>query len=882
MGKSTLNMSELEKEIAEVETDALVEEQFNANQNYGFLEAELKDITSKIPFPDIEGRYGSGVDYEDRDGIQYKKSCNEPFWKRRDEIKKYCQKGNLYIGHLNLNGNDYYFMESGLLDTKSIKNEPHGVRLINVDDDCWRNYTNLWRFPNEDDDVNFSRNIIMQNRKISSVDILRDKGNEFFSSISDAYLRKALIRNKSQTTAQSIIQTIQKKQDTIRSLPKDRSFVVQGCAGSGKTMVLLHRLRYLLYNKQIENDNYVFLVPSHGFKMFIDDFSNKFNITKTNILTYQEYYQQVLGKKQKHTSTDAGELVFDAEYLKKIYSHAFMQQAYNGMFDVFSKQTEAVVSFCETKFNELLEREFLLLKTAIENVKNGAVQSALDIVKEIQGYISTQIEDDFDNIQPLIEEIEQAYIQRRQEYEKIIDPNLSINILPDDPRILSNENLIEIQKSIDAECLAVEKASVFTVLSHKNKLKKLQESYAIAREELVGILIEEDKAKYAQQASQLVFVYPNLSFEDAEDLLIALKSLVKVANSDINKVKNNLEGIKEYLGEKFSAEIDNLNKLITASGEITNRQKECVQKLLPAYAFFEEIISLGTELINALNRYGAAEAEFVQTEAPLFVARTQNQLYAYLNLILVNACKKKIVQEYETKICDAYKHYWYINLYCHYLTRPMKQNEKKFIFIDEAQDLSIAEIELINKINTTVKRPTINLFGDVNQMITNHGIQDWSKLQIIPDTYILDENFRNTNQIVDFCNENLMMQMVKIGVDMDPVSEYNTINDAIRQSTGIAKNAVFIVKDDYSVFDLRALLDQTDVTDYEIYTVKAVKGLEFKEIFVFDTDMSQNEKYISYTRALIKLNVIKSLPQTIDRGTRLIVEDNESEEESVE
>lgn len=97
----------------------------------------------------------------------------------------------------------------------------------------------------------------MHNRKVSDVDIILDKSNELFSNISDAYLRKALIRNKDKAKVQSIIQTIQKKQDSIRSLPKEMSFIVQGCVGSGKTMVLLHRLRYLLFNKEIYSDKYL-------------------------------------------------------------------------------------------------------------------------------------------------------------------------------------------------------------------------------------------------------------------------------------------------------------------------------------------------------------------------------------------------------------------------------------------------------------------------------------------------------------------------------------------------------------------------------------------------------------------------------------------------
>ena len=163
-------------------------------------------------------------------------------------------------------------------------------------------------------------------------------------------------------------------------------------------------------------------------------------------------------------------------------------------------------------------------------------------------------------------------------------------------------------------------------------------------------------------------------------------------------------------------------------------------------------------------------------------------------------------------------------------------------------------------------------------MITTHGIKDWSLLTIIPQVYILEENFRNTNQVVDYCNKNLTIQMVKIGVDMESVSEYKTINDAIKSSDSIIQNAVFIVKDDYAVSDLKNLLSNTQISDYEIFSVKSVKGLEFKEVFVFDSNMSLNEKYISYTRALAKLNVIKNLPETTNRNIPLILQGEEKED----
>lgn len=208
------------------------------------------------------------------------------------------------------------------------------------------------------------------------------------------------------------------------------------------------------------------------------------------------------------------------------------------------------------------------------------------------------------------------------------------------------------------------------------------------------------------------------------------------------------------------------------------------------------------------------------------------------------------------------------------------QKQQNAVYLDKQKNLELycKNGHLYNKVNSITEKPIINLFGDTNQMITKHGIKDWALLSMIPKTYTLEENFRNTNQIVDYCNKKLDTHMWKIGVDMSPVNEYDTLDQASSMTTSIRNNAVFIVKDEYSVSDLESLLmSYTNIKNYEIYTVKAAKGLEFKEVFVFDSNMTINEKYISYTRALAKLNIIRNLPEIADRNSMLIVQGDKQE-----
>ena len=69
----------------------------------------------------------------------------------------------------------------------------------------------------------------------------------------DPFLLTVLKDKRRQYRMTNIIRSIQENQNMIIRRPRNESFVVQGCAGSGKTMILLHRLSYLMFNNKSMN-----------------------------------------------------------------------------------------------------------------------------------------------------------------------------------------------------------------------------------------------------------------------------------------------------------------------------------------------------------------------------------------------------------------------------------------------------------------------------------------------------------------------------------------------------------------------------------------------------------------------------------------------------
>ena len=94
------------------------------------------------------------------------------------------------------------------------------------------------------------------------------------------------------------------------------------------------------------------------------------------------------------------------------------------------------------------------------------------------------------------------------------------------------------------------------------------------------------------------------------------------------------------------------------------------------------------------------------------------------------------------------------------------------------------------------------------------------------------------------------------------------------------KNAVYIVKDEYAKNDLTIELQSKRLSG-RIYTVKEAKGLEFREAIVFDKDMTDNEKYIAFTRALKQLVIVKDLEQHTDRNEKLYVQGAEDDSNGI-
>ena len=182
----------------------------------------------------------------------------------------------------------------------------------------------------------------------------------------------------------------------------------------------------------------------------------------------------------------------------------------------------------------------------------------------------------------------------------------------------------------------------------------------------------------------------------------------------------------------------------------------------------------------------------------------------------------------------------------------------RFIFVDEAQDISLSEYRVLQAIN---ERAAFNIFGDLKQNITPYrGIKDWKELGY--EEYNLNLNYRNTNKIVEYVSKNLNIDMQAIGtegkdvecISARAVTGYLTENRGLSAVICSEEELEKYTRKSYNVVRNTGRISKTKIN---IMTVYESKGLEFTSVAVADAGMSENEKYIAYTRALKNLAIIR-------------------------
>ena len=243
----------------------------------------------------------------------------------------FCSENTFLKGAIDIKNNGTLF------PFKKDRNRPISSALL----DCYYNSRRTGEYKSNGKTYKFSIELICRDdikfRKLLSVfqeypiELIDEKDQP---SIDD-FLEKKLQENRENPIFRNIIKTLQGEQFKIVETNTTENFVVQGCAGSGKSQCLIHRL-YYLRDELSDNgwEKVVLITPTTLFNNYSADLMRKYNLTNIKNFSITTFYKFLLEEydnrfKNRQYRFEFSEEYLPDEYLKKVYSAENIQKINN-------------------------------------------------------------------------------------------------------------------------------------------------------------------------------------------------------------------------------------------------------------------------------------------------------------------------------------------------------------------------------------------------------------------------------------------------------------------------------------------------------------------------------------------------------------------------
>ena len=664
----------------------------------------------------------------------------------------------------------------------------------------------------------------------------------------DELLEQKLQENRSDPKLQNIIATLQQEQFEIIASDSADSFVVQGCAGSGKSQCLLHRLFYL--RGELSNggwEHVLLITPTKLFRLFSSDLMQRYQISNVANYSISELYQALLLRydarfRNRQYHFELSEEYLPDEYLQKVYS-------------------EETIKTIEAKISQSIQRCIATACQTLdipvpETVTAKTVQSLLEKLDE---EISVANSKDTSLLQ------DPEYAQKRADYETL------------------QKQMDSLQKSLDRQNAEAESidANEHTLLTSAEKTEQAQHELAEwkkQREEKVqsakdnlqtlrewiesGQFDPDVPFLYAQQLYFIESITSGEAYRADEEYLAFLQKIANDATQELVKFTG------DKTTEQTLARYQKRRETIAArKTKIIDDNNELAEKIDTAAEWLRQ---RAQELEGEYSRQSFIKSEMERSkyvlgrlESTVFEQEIWNALLPLKERYHVHTLDVEKLDEKhqrETRILYKSDLLFYLKIYTT-LHAEAKLPEYNLFCIDEGQDLHKADYDFLHQLYPKAR---FNIFGDTLQVLhTACGVKNWTNDTGIKKIYHLDCNYRNPAAIADFCNTEFKSKMKYLG---KPRSErYPTLISEPSQLPQVFQNkkAVFIVRD-YESFRKFCNLSGKSETYFEYldttaekatgekpacYSVFAAKGLEFSTVCVYPERMTTNQKVVSCTRA---------------------------------
>ncbi len=760
-----------------------------------------------------------------------------------DTIEPDMERANSEINHrVDLVLSNPYFCHIDYIDNPELyigKQAVHGWITDWADERAKLYYQYQIYIGNKDVELNLVRDIHFSKGKYKGYKDLYYKSSENDKTVvADEHLQQIIQANQDNKAVHDIVESIQQNQYDIISSDKDKSMLVLGCAGSGKTMILMHKVRYMKYNDQDLNMKDIMIIsPTDILERESRQLSRLLQVDRVLQFTSARFYLKLCVEMMKKMGTSFEAFVVCDENVveEEFYQYEDLEQIKTDVYMDLSNDTTAksFINSQEKKNKDMFSKHIAITGCEITYITKMHNLYA-DSIKEIEKAGKR-------DIQRIIKRINEVV----QEQNFLLDLKEFVTYLVECSVF---ENNI-VKKAVDEDTIS----QLFYETKKIVKNIDYAEFYRVMH-------VKKECINDPVKMIQVVQLYLN----------------EKLDLDGVHKVLHEWSAISEDMAETYieyiSNQIDRLEKL--------QKKSEILEYLLDTDTFqnryqdnnqmrfdtsFEKMLNLYEGMEEPLQKIGMTPFEYfsiyekiTRRRRRLSEQKKQPLKRAYLFDALLAELNVDYTLDGEIKIPLSKL---FTMTYILQAFAGAIDTEKKYIFIDEFQDFSPNELRLMKSV---YPKAVFNLYGDVKQCINSKGI---CEIEDIPgEMYeeqpkFISENYRNARQITEYIQDVVGIKMLPVGLN------------GVQKTVDFMPNIVIAMDDRIAVItesitdELRAILQGYDVNYYEetgeiirgiynILPISLAKGLEFEKVIVIQQGMTMNEYYVACTRAIKELYVV--------------------------
>ena len=398
--------------------------------------------------------------------------------------------------------------------------------------------------------LKLKRRIDMYFDKVKDVSHLYPLVEEAEEIIADEFLKELLSRREEQEF-RNIVFSIQRHQGEIIQTPFKQNLIVQGCAGSGKSMIMLHRLPILLYdNPNALNRNNLYIIsPSTTYIQMAERMRLELEIEDLKMGTLNQYWDYVI-EKYGNSPSEYGENISYEKAADDILAYVYSDKCIKDIKDEISAiLDENTVDFSEGYSTFHISGGTEITGIPAEILRKRAVQTQLIISKNkesLQKYYKV--------IRPLLEKLEdisRMFSSRKQALLRRVNQNIAdeekriVNIAKklekydeaEHKRMYDNaRKLIEMSNQDKAEM----KALAENIEGNNEYFKKLNAEAEKIKKLLYAFGVDKDSKEITERTLYKVI-------DNKKGLLKALRNIIIRTRGIGNPYDLGLESISEQV-----------------------------------------------------------------------------------------------------------------------------------------------------------------------------------------------------------------------------------------------------------------------------------------------------------------------------------------------